>query len=151
MPRNIIKQGGFSLIEILIALTLLGLVGTFVTVNVLKKLEEGKVESAKIQMSNFSSALKEFKRKCGFYPTTDQGLDALLSKPTGRECKNYPPDGFLSDEATDIPDDPWDEPYFYESDGRKYQIYTYGPDRQEGGEGIEADIYHPPKKKNRQR
>ena len=140
---------GFSLLEILIALTLLGIIGTVVTVNVLEKLEEGRVKTANLQMASLGAALKEYKRKCGLYPTTEQGLEALISKPAGgRECKNYPPNGFLSEEFTEIPNDPWDEPYYYEStEGRSFQIYTYGPDQTEGGDNMEADLYYPPKRR----
>lgn len=141
------SQGGFSLLEILIAVTLLGIVSAVVTINVLERLEEGKVETAKVQMASFSTALKDFRRKCNRYPTTMEGLDALMNKPSeGRECPNYPPNGFLGEEAIEIPDDPWGEPYYYESEGRRYQIYSYGPDGEEGGEGLDADIYYPPRK-----
>ena len=142
---------GFSLTEILIALALLGIIGTFVTTNLIDQMEEGKVNTAKIRMANLSLAIKEYRRKCGIYPSTNQGLEALLSKPTsGEDCKNYPENGFLPEEIQDIPLDPWDEPYYYESpasNGRNYQIYSYGGDKQEGGEGTKADIYYPPLKR----
>ena len=141
---------GFSLLEILIALTLLGIIGTVVMTNVFRNLEEGRVDTSKLQMASFSAALKEYRRKCGGYPSTEQGLEALLSKPSGgRECRNYPPGGFLSEEAAEIPLDPWDEPYYYESEGRSFQIYSYGADREEGGEDLDADIYYPPKRRER--
>jgi general secretion pathway protein G len=131
---------GFSLIEILIALTLLAIAGTFVAGKILDNLHEGQVNSAKINMSNLDGRLKEFKRKCGFYPTTEQGLEALITKPTGgRECKDYPPSGFIEDNT--IPKDPWDHDFIYESDGRTVNIYSYGPDGEAGGEGNDVDIY----------
>ena len=144
-------QRGFSLLEILVALTLLGIIGTVVTVNVLEKLEEGRIKTANLQMASFAGALKEYRRKCGLYPTTEQGLDSLVSRPSGgRECRNYPPNGFLSEEFSEIPNDPWDEPYYYESDdGRSFQIYSYGPDLTEGGDEMDADIYYPPKRRER--
>ena len=147
--RIVQSRQGFSLLEILVALTLLGIIGTVVTVNVLERLKEGSVKTANLQMASFAGALKEYKRKCGIYPTTEQGLEALISKPTGgRECKNYPPNGFLSEEFAEIPSDPWDEPYYYESsDGRSFQIYSYGPDLTEGGDDMDADIYYPPKRR----
>ena len=77
------SQAGMSLIEILIALTLLALAGTFVGGRVFEQLQEGKVSSAKIQIKSLSDRLKEFRRDCNFLPTTDQGLDALIEKPTG--------------------------------------------------------------------
>lgn len=134
------SQAGFSLIEILIALTLLGLAGTFVAGRIFQQLHEGRVQAAKIQMNNFSGLLKDYKRKCGIYPTTDQGLDSLVSKPSGgRECKNYPAQGFIED--GELPLDPWDNNYQYVSDGRTYNIISYGGDGLEGGEGEDADVY----------
>ena len=134
-----VSSGGFSLIEILIALTLLGLAGTFVAGRIFQSLHEGRVKSAKIQMSALADRLKEFRRKCNFYPNSEQGLDALIAKPTGgRECKNYPPDGFIDGDL--IPEDPWGNEYFYESDGRKFNIVSYGADGIEGGEEDDQDI-----------
>ncbi len=131
---------GFSLIEILVALTLLGIAGAFVAGRIFDQLHEGQVRSAKIQMNNLQARLQDFRRRCGFYPTTDQGLESLVSKPTsGRECRNYPPDGFI--EGGRIPLDPWDNPYVYESDGREFNIISYGADGAPGGEGRDRDIY----------
>ncbi len=140
------NEKGMTLIEILIALTLISLMGTFMAGKVFDMLYEGQAKSAKIQMKNFESQLKEFRRKCGFYPTTDQGLEALISKPSGgRECKNYPPDGFV--EAEEIPLDPWDGDYVYSSDGKKFDIISYGQDGEEGGEDKDVDISLRKKKK----
>ena len=86
------SQKGFSLVEILVALTLLGIAGTFVAGAVNDRLLEGQVQSATIQIQKLSEVLKDYKRKCNAYPTTDQGLEALISKPSGgRECRRYPP------------------------------------------------------------
>lgn len=132
-------QRGFSLIEILVALTLLGLAGTFVAGKIFDQLHEGRVKSARIQMNSFKARLQEFRRKCGAYPTTDQGLEALISKPsTGRECKNYPPNGFI--EGDSIPLDPWDNDYDYKSDGKNFDIISFGNDGIEGGEDQDSDI-----------
>lgn len=134
------NQKGFSLIEILIALTLLAVAGTFVVGKFFENLHEGQVNSTKIQMSNLDARLKEFRRKCSFYPTTEQGLEALVTKPTGgRECKDYPANGFI--EGEQVPKDPWDNDFLYESDGKTVNIYSYGPDGEAGGEGNDADIY----------
>lgn len=139
-------NAGFSLIEILIALTLLGLAGTFVAGKIFDSLYEGQVKSTRIQMSAVSQRLKEFRRKCGYYPTTDQGLEALVSKPTsGRECRDYPPSGFI--DGDEVPRDPWDEDFVYTSDGKKFEISSYGQDREEGGEDKDADIPLRKKKK----
>ena len=90
--RLISSQKGMSLIEILIAITLLGVIGTFVATNVIDSLREGEAKSSKIQIGRLAGALKQYRMKCGIYPTSDQGLEALVDKPTsGRECKRYPP------------------------------------------------------------
>ncbi len=146
MKQMLRQSGGFSLIEILIALTLLGIAGTFVAGKIFDQLTEGQRKSANIQMKSLKSVLQDYRRKCGTYPTTDQGLEALIQKPSGgKECKNYPPEGFM--DAAEVPRDPWDEEFFYESDGRSFNIWTYGPDRTEGGEGTDEDM-HLNKKKN---
>jgi general secretion pathway protein G len=137
--KSVKNSAGMTLIEILIALTLISLMGTFIAGKVFQQLHEGKVKAAMIQMKGFEAQLKEFKRKCGFYPNTEQGLDALLTKPSGgRECKNYPNEGFL--DADEIPADPWENEYEYVSDGRKFNIISYGNDGMEGGEDEDADI-----------
>lgn len=133
------SQSGMSLMEILIALTLLGIAGTFVATAVFDRLQEGRVESAKIQVQRLGEILKDYRRKCGTYPSTDQGLDALITKPsTGKDCKRYPPNGFIEDGK--IPMDPWDNEFIYESSGRKYSIISLGADGEDGGEGYDADI-----------
>jgi general secretion pathway protein G len=133
------SQRGMSLIEILIALTLLALAGTFVGGKVFDQLQEGKVSSAKIQIKSIGDRLKEFRRDCNFLPTTDMGLDALISKPEGgRDCKRYAPGGYI--EGGKVPLDPWDQEFIYESDGKTFEIKSLGADNAEGGEGSDADI-----------
>ena len=141
------KNRGFSLIEILIALALLAGAGTFVAGKIFDQLHEGKVESAKIQMNALSDRLKEYRRHCGSYPTAEQGLEALVSKPSGgKECKRYNPGGYI--ESGNVPVDPWDEEYIYESDGKSFNIFSLGADNEEGGEDKEKDIYLYEKKGN---
>ena len=133
------SQMGMSLIEILIALTLLGLAGTFVAGKVTESLAEGQVQTANIQIRSISERLKEFRRDCNFIPTTDQGLEALVEKPTGgRECKRYAPGGYI--DGGKVPLDPWDGEYLYESDGKTFTIISLGSDNAEGGEGADADL-----------
>lgn len=129
---------GFSLVEILIALTILALVGTFVGAKVFDMLREGEAKATQIQMQNLSERLNEFRRHCGLYPTADQGLQALVSKPGGRDCPRYAPDGYIA--GGQVPQDAWDEDFSYESDGRTFTIKSRGADRTEGGEGYDADI-----------
>lgn len=133
------SQRGMSLVEILIALTLMGIAGTFVAGKVYERLESGQIESAKIQLRALGDRVKEFRRDCSYYPTSDQGLDALIEKPTGgRECKRYAAGGYI--DGGKIPKDPWDYDFVYESDGKSFDIKTFGADGAEGGEGVDADI-----------
>jgi general secretion pathway protein G len=133
------SQAGMSLIEILISLTLLALAGTFVGGKVFDNLQQGKVQSAKIQIKSLSDRLKEFRRDCNFIPTSDMGLDALINKPEGgRECKRYAPGGYI--EGGKVPVDPWDAEFIYESDGKTFSITSLGADNAEGGEEFDADI-----------
>jgi len=136
--QTVHSQRGMSLIEILVALTILVMSGTFVTTKVFERLHEGRVSSATIQMQNLKGVLREFKRKCGRYPTTEQGLEALIDSGSAGECKRYPPNGFL--EEAEVPADPWENPYYYESDGRSFNIISFGNDGEEGGEGEDADV-----------
>lgn len=133
------SQSGMSILEILIALTLLGFAGAFVATKVFDRLEEGKIKTTKIQIQRLGDILKDYRRRCGEYPSTDQGFDALLNKPTtGKDCKRYPPTGFIEDGK--IPLDPWDNEFIYESTGRNFTIISLGADGAEGGENFDADI-----------
>jgi general secretion pathway protein G len=136
--RAIAKQDGFSLIEMLIVIALMALVGTFVATNVIRKYDQAKVDATKIQMKQLGVILDDFRRVCGFYPTTDQGLDALVKAPSGRECKNYDPEGFIKDKK--VPHDAWDHDFSYESDGNKYKLSSLGSDGKAGGDGFDKDI-----------
>ena len=133
------SQQGLSLIEIMIALALIALAGTFVGGRVFDNLQQGKQQTARIQIKSLSDRLKEFRRDCNFFPDSTMGLDALLNKPQGgRECKRYAPNGYLDGDK--IPVDPWDAEYVYESDGKTFNIISLGADNAEGGEGFDADI-----------
>lgn len=130
-------QRGLSLVEILIALTLIAVAGTFVVSSVFDNLREGEIKSTQIQIQKLGEILRDYRRKCGRFPTTEQGLDALVNNP-GESCRRYPPNGFIT--GGKVPRDPWDYEFIYESDGRQYTIISYGPDGLEGGEGYDADI-----------
>lgn len=130
---------GFSLVEMLVVITLIALVGTFVVSNIMGKLDQAKVDSTKIQINQLGTVLDQFKLDCGFYPETDQGLDALIQKPeVGRECKNYDPEGYIK--GGQVPKDAWDNDFIYSSDARTYEIRSLGSDAAEGGEGNAADL-----------
>lgn len=131
---------GFSLIEILIAITLVGLIGTVAGTKMFSMFEKGKRKTAIIQMSSFANNLNSYRLDCQRYPTTEQGLEALISKPSGSpECRNYNSGGYL--DATSVPMDPWDSPYEYISDGATFDIISHGPNAGiEGGTGDKAPI-----------
>jgi general secretion pathway protein G len=135
------NQRGMTLIEILAVLTLLGLIATFLFRQIGGKLDEGKVEATKIQMQTVRGSLEDFKRHCNRYPTSEEGLNALVQKPAGQpECKRYRPGGYTDDGK--IPVDAWEQPFTYKSpdNGRSYEIISYGADMTEGGEGYGTDI-----------
>ncbi len=134
-----LDQQGFTLTEMLIVIALIALVGTFVTTNVISRYNRAKVDATKTQIRQLGVILDDFRRECGFYPSTEQGMDALVQKPTaGRECKNYDPEGYIKGKK--VPKDAWSNDFIYTSDGNKYEIKSLGSDGKEGGEGIEKDL-----------
>jgi general secretion pathway protein G len=130
---------GFTLTEMLVVIALIAMVGTFVASNVISKFGTAKVDATKIQIKQLATVLDTFKLSCSFYPTSDQGLDALVKKPAGgRQCKNYDTAGYLSDGR--VPKDAWGNDFQYFSDGNTYELKSLGGDEKEGGEGTNADI-----------
>ena len=139
LPSHAQSVRGFTLTEMLVVIALIALVGTFVAGNVISKWESAKVTATKIQINNLKTRLDEFKLACGFYPTTDQGLDSLIKKPSGgRDCKNYDPTGYI--QGGKLPKDGWDNDFQYFSDGNTFEIKSFGSDLKEGGEGNNADL-----------
>lgn len=128
-----------TLIEIMVVVAIIGSIAALVTVNVLDYLDESKVDTTKIDIKNVEGALEQFKRKHGFYPTTEQGLQALVEKPTtGRVPDNYPKGGYLKK----LPKDAWGNEFIYTSPGQghDYDIISLGRDGQEGGEDYDTDL-----------
>lgn len=132
------QESGFTLIELMIVIAILALLAGFVGTNLIKRFDEAKVSSTKIQMKQVGVVLDDFRRVCGFYPSTEQGLDALVHAPAGRTCKNYDPDGFMKK----IPQDAWGNEFLYIGlkDGQDYELKSMGPTGKEGGEGANAAI-----------
>lgn len=129
-------EAGFTLIELLIVIAVIGMIGTLVATNVMSRFEEAKIGATKAQIRQLGTVLDDFKRVCGFYPTTEQGLEALTKAPQGRECKNYDPEGFMKH----VPKDGWNNDFVYESDGNKYVLKSLGSDSAPGGTGAAADL-----------
>jgi general secretion pathway protein G len=132
---------GFSLVEVMIVIALIAVAGTFVTGQLYNRMNEGYQTTAKTQMNGFKQMLEDYRRYCGIYPTTNQGLEALIAKPTqAPDCPNYPAGGFLPEGK--LPTDPWGTAYQYESpdEGKSFVITSLGGNRSEGGDGFDRDI-----------
>lgn len=135
------NSGGFTLIELLVVMSILTILAVMVVPKIMGRSDDAKIADAKIQIRNLESGLKMYKLDNGVYPATDQGLQALVTKPSvGQIPKNYRDGGYL--ESKTIPKDPWSNDYIYISPGEHgdYDLYCYGADGVKGGEGKDADI-----------
>jgi|SRR5580658_6449430 general secretion pathway protein G len=123
-------EHGFTLVEILVVITIIGLIMALVAPRVLNYLGEAKLKAAKIQIESFSSTLDLYYLDTGRYPSTSEGLAALVQRPAGVEGWNGP---YLKGEF--VPNDPWGHPYVYRMPGEHgtYDIMSYGPAGPEGG------------------
>jgi general secretion pathway protein G len=131
------RQRGFTLVEILVVITIIGLIMSLVGPRVLNYLSDSKVKAAKIQIQSFTSALELFYLDAGRYPTSSEGLTALVKSTGGLSAWNGP---YLKGGA--LPNDPWGKPYVYRSPGERspFEITSFGADGVEGGSGAAADI-----------
>jgi len=140
--HDIPPQDGFSLIELMIVVVILGLLAGMLVPRIMDRPEEAKVTKAKTDMRTIESALRFYRLDNGRYPTTKQGLDALIHKPkTKPEPRNWRSGGYL--ETSSLPTDPWDNKYIYRcpgEDGRDYEIICLGADGKEGGTAFARDI-----------
>ena len=137
--KTIRSQAGFSLIEILVVLVILGLLVSIVAPNVLNRADDARVQKAGADFKSIATALKIYRLDNYVYPSSEQGLVALVAKPTlPPQPRNWKQEGYLDE----IPLDPWGRPYLYLSPGEngEVDIYTLGVDGLSGGEGQNADI-----------
>ena len=131
------SNAGVTLIEMLVVVTIIALFATLVAPGMFKQGDKAKMVAARVQINNFEQALTQYKLSTGLFPTTEQGLEALRSKPTNVNQWDGP---YLRKE---IPLDPWGHPYIYKFPGEhgdEPDIICYGSDGQAGGEGTNADI-----------
>ena len=133
-------NAGFTLIEIMAVVLIIGLLSTIVGVSIFAQVDKGRVTSTSVQISNLESVLELYRMDNARYPTTEEGLDALINEPEG--AKNFPPGGYLQKRR--IPEDPWGNPYEYEQPGQNnthsFDLWSYGADGKPGGDGVDADI-----------
>jgi general secretion pathway protein G len=130
---------GFTLIEIMVVVVILGILAAFVVPKLLSRPDEARITKAATDIKGIEQALGLFKLDNGFYPTTEQGLAALVSKPTiGRIPGKYPDGAYLKK----VPNDPWGTPYVYLAPGihGDFDLISLGADAEAGGEGNNADI-----------
>jgi general secretion pathway protein G len=130
-------QQGFTLVEMLVVITIIGLIMGLIGPRVLNYLSESKVKAAKIQLQSFASALDLFYLDAGRFPSTAEGLAALVQRTPGVTAWNGP---YLK--GGNVPADPWSHAYVYRAPGEHgpYDIVSFGSDGQEGGSGVAADI-----------
>jgi general secretion pathway protein G len=137
------RQGGFTLIELMAVVVIIGILAAIVSVAIIPNVGKAKKTAAVGDIVGFKNAVKSFYLDNGFYPSTAQGLDALVRLPsTGRIPESHQKGGYL-DDFSEVPDDPWGIPYVYESPGSHgydYEIVSLGADAAPGGEDEDADI-----------
>jgi general secretion pathway protein G len=136
------RDRGFTLIELMVVIVILGILAGLVLPRFMGRTEEAKRTKARLQIENLESALKLYKLDSGAYPSTEQGLDALVKKPSSGTIPNsWREGGYL--EKGQIPMDPWNRPYVYLAPGVKnkdFDLKSLGADGEEGGEGENQDI-----------
>jgi general secretion pathway protein G len=141
MKRQRIKmEKGFTMVELMAILIIIGLLAALVVTKVADKIDQARVTTTKANLKALHSAVTQFKMDTGRFPTEDEGLKALIERPS--DVITYAPGGYL--ETTEIPKDAWGRDYIYElnpESGKPFVIKSYGADGEEGGEGYNADLF----------
>ena len=133
------KQGGFTLIEIMVVVVILGILASVVVPRIMDRPDTARITKARLDIQSLEGALNQYRLDNFVYPTTEQGLEALVEKPSGDpEPTNWNKGGYVKS----LPNDPWNRPYLYLSPGEKgeFDLYSLGADGQSGGEDASADI-----------
>jgi general secretion pathway protein G len=130
---------GFTMVELMAVLIILGLLAMVAVKNVSSQIDKARVKTTKANLRELHTAVTQFKMDTGRYPEEEEGLEVLVTAPG--DVENYPEGGYL--ETTEVPTDAWGEPFIYErypESGKPFVIKSLGADRQEGGEGNDADL-----------
>ena len=132
------KRNGFTLVELMVVIVIIGLLATIVALNVLPSGDTARIQKAKADIAQIEGGLELYRLQMSVFPTTAQGLNALVSAPSGVDASRYQQGGYIKR----LPEDPWNRPYQYASPGQhgEADVWTLGADGAEGGEGINADI-----------
>ena len=131
------SESGFTLLEVMIVLIIIAVLAGLVAVNVMGRPDEARATATRSNITTVQGALKMYRLDNGSYPTTEQGLKALVERPTAPPAPaSWPQGGYLTTPATDG----WGKPYEYRSDGSSFAIRSLGKDGKPGGEGVDADI-----------
>ncbi len=137
MLKTTARNAGFTLIEILIVVVILGILGAVIVPNLMSRPDQARITAAQNDLRTLAASLDLYRLDNFQYPSTEQGLEALVTKPSGfPEPKNYNPDGYIDKLRVD----PWGSEYVYERDGSSFTLMSLGADGVEGGEEGDADI-----------
>ena len=133
-------RSGFTMVELMAMLIIIGLLATLVVTKVADQIDKARVTTTKANLKTLHAAVNQFKMDTGRFPTEEEELEALIEQPS--DVVSYQQGGYL--ETTEVTKDAWGEPFIYElypESGKPFVIKSYGADREEGGEGYDADLF----------
>jgi general secretion pathway protein G len=132
------RRNGFTLVELMVVIVIIGLLATIVALNVLPSGDTARIQKAKADIATIENGLELYRLQMSTYPTTSQGIQALVTAPAGADASRYQRGGYVKR----LPEDPWGRAYLYASPGQhgEADVWSLGADGKEGGEGIDADI-----------
>jgi general secretion pathway protein G len=140
MQRDLRRTRGFTLIEIMAVVLIIGLLSTLVGLAIFPQIDKARVSTTRTQINMLDGALEAYRMDNANFPTTEQGLIALVNPPP--EARNAQPGGYLRERR--VPQDPWGHPFQYEFPGshntHAYDLWSFGADGNPGGDGVDADI-----------
>ncbi|MCY3820737.1 MAG: type II secretion system major pseudopilin GspG [Gammaproteobacteria bacterium] len=135
------RRAGFTLVEIMLVVVVIGVIAALFVPNLIGRSDQARRTAAMSDLRAIGATLDMYRLDNAHYPSTDQGLEALVNKPSGfPEPRNYNPGGYTR--TGKVPPDPWQNPYVYINAGDTFELYSLGADGKEGGEGSAADIHY---------